>query len=79
MGLEEGAELNQMVLDQDVLLSKLCLALLEVLLFLAEFLVLVFKGLLDLVHGTTLLQEAGGGGDAIELEVLRQFDFLRVH
>jgi hypothetical protein len=68
-----------MVLDQNILLAKLSLSLLEVLLLLTELLLLIFEGFLDFVHGATLLKEPGGWRDAIQLQMLRQFDFLPVH
>jgi hypothetical protein len=58
MRLEEGAELNQMVLYKDVLLSQFCLALFEVFLLFAEFFLLIFEGLLHLVHGAAFFKKA---------------------
>jgi len=57
MGLEEGAELDQMILDEDVFLSQLCFTFFEVFLLLTEFFLLVLEGLLYLVHSTALLKE----------------------
>lgn len=60
MRLEESAELDKVILDKDVLLPELSLTLLEVLFLLAELLLLVLEGLLDLVHGASLLKETCG-------------------
>ena len=74
--LQERAELDQVVLYQYVLLSQLRLPLLEVLLLLAELLLLVLERLLDLVHRATLLEQTGGRGDTVQLQVLGQLNFL---
>jgi hypothetical protein len=74
--LQERAELDQVVLYQDVFLTQLCLALLEILLLLSELFLLVLEGLLYLVHGPTLLEEARGWGHAVQLKVLGQLDLL---
>ena len=67
MRLEESAELDKVILDKDVLLPELSFTLLEILFLLAELLLLVLKGLLDLVHGTSLLKETSGWRHAIQL------------
>ncbi len=56
MRLEECRELNKVILNQYVLLSKFSLPFLEVFLLLLELFLLVFKCLLDFVHSPTFFQ-----------------------
>lgn len=58
MRLQEGAELNQVILNEDVFLTKLGLSLLEVFFLLAELFLLVFEGLLHFIHCAPFLEEA---------------------
>lgn len=67
MRLEECAELDKVILDEDVFLPELGLALLEVLFLLAELLLLILEGLLHLVHGAPLLEETCGRRYTIQL------------
>jgi len=64
------------ILNEYVLLPELRFALLEVFFLFLELLLLVLEGLLDLVHGASLLEQAGRRRHTVQLQVLRQFDFL---
>jgi len=76
MTLQESAELDQVILNQYILFSQLCLSLLKVLFLLRKLLLLILKRLLYLIHGTTLFEQTCSWRYRVKLQVLRQFDFL---
>ena len=65
-----------MILDEYVLLPEFRLAFLEIFLLFLELLLLVLEGLLYLVHGTALFEESRRRRHTVQLQMLRQFDFL---
>ena len=76
---QEGAETDQVVLDQDILLSQLFLSDSAPFLLLLELFLLVFERLLHLVHQTTLFKQSGSGTDTVELQRRWQLDFLVIN
>ena len=62
---QEGTETDQVVLDQDILLSQLFLADSAAFLLLLELFLLVFERLLHLVHQTTFFKQSGGRTDTV--------------
>lgn len=76
--LQKCREFDEVLLDEYILLSELCLLQLESLLFHEELFLLVIERFLHFVHETTFLKKSRGGRDRVQLQVLWQFYFFSV-
>ena len=76
LSAQEGTESDEVVLDQNILLSQLLLTHSAPLLFLLKFFLLIFEGLLHLVHEAAFLEEACCWAHAVKLQRGWQLDFL---
>ena len=76
LSAQEGAESDEVVLDENILLSQLLLTHSAPLLFLLKFFLLIFEGLLHLVHEAAFLEEACCWAHTVKLQRGWQLDFL---
>ena len=76
---QKGTETDQVVLDQDVLLTQFFLADTAAFLLLLKLLFLVLERLLYLIHQSAFLEQSGSGADTIQLQRWWQLNFLIIN